>query len=97
MVEQQRRITAIHEVVRKHLQSSADMQQIGQIQGGLKMKKFKVGELKYPWTGLFEVTDVAKDRNIARIRGYGGNSCVHASSLKPFIKNAGWQIIVNPK
>ena len=33
-----------------------------------------------------EVTDVAKDRNIARIRGYGPDSWVHASSLKPVIK-----------
>ena len=78
MVEQQRHITEIHEQVRKHLQSSAEMQQRGQIQGGLKMREFKIGEqvwwyfpatanqkLRYPWTGPFEVTDVAKDRNTA--------------------------------
>ena len=57
------------------------------------MREVKVGEqvwwyypptanqkLKYPWTGPFEVTDVAKDRNTARI------SWVHASSLKSVIK-----------
>jgi len=99
MVEQQRHMTEIHEQVRKHLQSSAEMQQRGQIQGGLKMREFKIGEqvwwyfpptanqkLKYPWTGPFEVTDVAKDRNTARIKGYGRDSWVHASSLKPVIK-----------
>ena len=82
MVEQQKHMTEIHEQVRKHLQSSAEMQQRGQIQGGLKMREFKISEqvwwyfpptanqkLKYPWTGPFEVTDVAKDRNTARIKG----------------------------
>ena len=44
MVEQQRHMTAIHDVVSKHLQSSAEMQQRGQIQVGLKMREFKVGE-----------------------------------------------------
>ena len=32
-------MTEIHEQVRKHLQSSAEMQQRGQIQGGLKMRE----------------------------------------------------------
>ena len=66
---------------------------------GLKMREFKVGDQVrwyYPWTGPFEVTDVAKDRNVACIGGYGRHSWVHASSLKPVVKNAGWQIIVNP-
>ena len=75
------------------------MQQRGQIQGGLKMREFKVGEqvwwyypqtahqkLKYPWTGPFEVTDVAKDRNVEHIKGYGRDSWVHASSLKQVVK-----------
>ena len=44
MVEQQARMTAIHEVVRKNLYASAEMQQRGQIQGGLKMREFKVAE-----------------------------------------------------
>ena len=56
------------------------------------MREFKIGEqvwwyfpptanqkLKYPWTGPFEVTDVAKDRNTARIKGYRRDSWVHAS------------------
>ena len=106
MVEQQQRMTAIHEVVRKHLRSSAEMQQRGQIQGGLKMREFTIGDqvswyypptanqkLKYPWTGPFEVTDVAKDRNVARIGGYGRDSWVHASSLKLVIKTLDGKVL----
>ena len=85
MVEQQRHMTEIHEQVRKHLQLSAEMQQRGQIQGGLKMREFKVGEQVW-WYLPPTATDVAKDRNTARIRGYRRDSWVHASSIKSVIK-----------
>ena len=64
----------VQELVRRNLEASAGMQQRGRIQGGLKMREYFVGQkvrwyyppsanqkLKYPWTGPFEVTDVAGD------------------------------------
>ena len=88
----------IHELVRRNLNASAGMQQRGQIQGGLKMREYFVGQkvwwyyppsanqkLKYPWTGPFKVIDVAGDRNVTRIKGPGRDSLVHASSFKPVV------------
>ena len=91
MVEQKERMPVIHELVRRNLDASAGMQQRGQIQGGLKMREFTVGQksanqkLKYPWTGPYEVMEVAGDRNVARVKGQGRDSWVHASSLKPVV------------
>ena len=82
------------------------MQQRGQIQGGLKMREYLVGQkvwwynppsanqkLKYPWTGPYEVTDVARDRNVVRIKGPDQDSWVHASSLKPVVTTPDCQML----
>ena len=44
MVKQKERMPVIHELVRRNLDASAGMQQRGQIQGGLKMREFTVGQ-----------------------------------------------------
>ena len=50
-------------------------------------------KLKYPWTGPFKVTQVTKCRNVACIIGYGRNSWVYASSLKPVVKTLDGQLL----
>ena len=108
MVEQQRHMTEIHEQVRKHLQSSAEMQQRGQIQGGLKIREFKIGEqvwwyfpptanqkLKYPWT--FQGHGCGQRweyRAYQRIRTRFLGPCL---IIETSHKNTRWQVIVNPK
>ena len=95
LVEQKEKMPAIHELVRRNLDASARMQQRGQIQGGLKLREYQIGQkvwwyyppsanqkLKYPWQGPYEIAEVAHDRNVARITGRGRDSWVHASSLK---------------
>ena len=106
LVDQKEQLLAIHELVRKHLQASAEMQQRGQIQGGMKMEEFKTGQkvwwyyppsanqkLKYPWTGPYEIIDVALPRNIARIKGFKRDSWVHASSLKLVVTMADGKLL----
>ena len=71
LVEQQKRMSAIYELVRRNLQASAEMQQRSQIKSILKMRVYYVGQqvwwfyspmarLKYLSTGPYEVTDVTK-------------------------------------
>ena len=43
-------------------------------------------ETKIPMNCSFEVTDVAEDRNVARIKGYGRDSWVHASSPNKIVR-----------
>ena len=89
LVEQKQRMLSLHELVRKQLQASAGMQQRGQIQGGLKMTEFLVGQevwwyyppaatqkLKYPWTGPYLIADMAKDHNTVHIKGLQHDSWV---------------------
>ena len=98
MVEHKAHFSQIHEVVRASLSRSAEMQQRGQIQGGLKMVEFSIGEkvwwyyppsanqkLKYPWIGPYDIIDVAMNKNIVRIKDQKRDSWVHASSLKKVI------------
>jgi len=40
-----------------------------------------------PVDRTYVVTDVAGDKNVARIKGFGRDSRVHASSLKPNIRS----------
>ena len=106
LVEQKEKMLKIHDLVRNELHKSAGMQQRGQIQGGLKMRQYFIGQsvwwyfppaanqkLKYPWTGPYQVIDVAMEKNVVRIRRENKDSWVHASSLKPVIKTADGQLL----
>ena len=50
-------------------------------------------KFKYPWTGPYEVTDVARDRNVARIKGPGCDSWIHALSLKHVVTTPDGQLL----